>query len=302
VCELGQDFAAAADLLAGSTSASPVAMLNDYNSRWSIQWQPHHHDFSYVAHFNHYYRPLAARNIPVDILSADAPLDGYKLVIVPALLIVDEGRATRLKEFVRLGGCLVLTIRCGMKDNANALLPARQPGLLADLAGAEVEEYYALLDPIPVQGDWFAGTSQLWAERLHVLQADTQVVACYGSANGWLDGQAAITVHPYGQGLVYMVGAYLDEAAQQALLDQIVASAGVKPPVERPTGVEACRRTGAQGDEVLILINHERTEMQVQLPWPAQDHLSGQVVMNELQLAPYGVAVLTRRPDDNGAR
>jgi beta-galactosidase len=254
-----------------------------------------------VAHFNHYYRPLAARNIPVDILSADAALDGYKLVIAPALLIVDEGRATRLKEFVRLGGCLVLTIRCGMKDRANALMHARQPGLLTDLAGAEVEEYYALLEPIPVQGDWFAGSSQLWAERLHVLQADTQVLARYGSANGWLDGQAAITVHPYGQGSVYMVGAYLDEAAQQALLDQIVASAGVKPALEGPLGVEVCWRTSAQGDEVLILINHERTEKQVQLPWPAQEHIGGQVVASELQLAPYGVAVLTRRADDSDA-
>jgi beta-galactosidase len=277
-------------------------MLNDYNSRWSIQWQPHHHDFRYVTHFHHYYRPLAARNIPVDILSADAALDGYKLVIAPALLMVDEGRTTRLKEFVRLGGSLVLTIRCGMKDSANALVPTRQPGLLTDLAGAEVEEYYALLDPIPVQGDWFAGTSQLWAERLHVLQGDTEVVARYGAANGWLDGQAAVTVHPYGQGCVYMVGAYLDEAAQQALLDRIVASAGVKPALEVPTGVEVCRRTSAQGDEVLIVINHERTEVQVQLPWPALEHLSGQVVMSELQLAPYGVAVLTRRADDNEAR
>jgi beta-galactosidase len=207
-----------------------------------------------------------------------------------------------LAEFVKAGGFLVLTVRCGMKDNANALLPARQPGPLTELAGAEVEEYYALLDPIPVQGNWFAGTSHLWAERLRALQADTQVIARYGSANGWLDGQTAVTVHPHGQGFVYMVGAYLDEAAQQALLDQIVASAGVKPALERPTGVEACKRTSAQGNEVLILINHERTEMQVRLPWPAQEHLSGQAVMSELQLAPYGVAVLTQRAGDGGAR
>jgi beta-galactosidase len=302
VCQLGRDFASAAGLLSDSTPVPHVALLNDYSSRWSTQWQPHHQNWSYVAHFRHYYRPLAARNIQVDIVSADAPLEGYKLVIAPALLMVDESRAARLQEFVRLGGCLVLTIRCGMKDGANALLPARQPGLLAELAGAEVEEYYALLDPIPVQGNWFAGTSQTWAERLHVLQADTQVLARYGSANGWLDGQAAVTVHPYGQGFVYMVGAYLDEAAQQALVDQIVSSAGVKPVLERPTGVEACKRISTQGNEVLILINHERTEMQVWLPWPAQEHLSERAVMSELQLPPYGVAVLTRRADEGSTR
>jgi beta-galactosidase len=58
VRQLGQDLAAAADLLAGSVPVSRVALLNDYNSRWSIQWQRHHRDFDYVAHFTHNYRSL----------------------------------------------------------------------------------------------------------------------------------------------------------------------------------------------------------------------------------------------------
>ena len=295
VTQLGHDFSAVADLLANSTPVSPVALLNDYNSRWSIQWQRHHRDFDYVAHFTHYYRPLAARNIAADLLSAGAPLDGYKLVIAPALLIVGDACAARLSDFVRRGGFLVLTIRCGMKDGANALLPMRQPGPLTDLAGVEVEEYYALLDPVPVQGDWFTGTSRLWAERLRVIDpAETQVVARYGPANGWLDGQAAVTVHPYGQGFVTFVGAYLDEAAQQALLDHIVTLAGIRPVLETPGGVEARKRVNAQGQEVWIVINHERVEKQMHLPWPAQEHLSGQGVNGDLSLGPYGVAVLTR--------
>jgi beta-galactosidase len=211
------------------------------------------------------------------------------------LLIVDEGQAARLTDFVKRGGFLVLTIRCGMKDGANALLPARQPGPLTDLAGVEVEEYYALLDPVPVKGNWFTGTSRLWAERLRVIdEAATQVVAHYGPSNGWLDGQAAITIHRYGKGFVYCVGAYLDEAAQQALLDHIVTIAGVRPVLETPAGVEARKRVDAQGKEILIVINHERTVKQVRLPWAAQEHLSGQAKASELQLAPYGVAVLTR--------
>jgi beta-galactosidase len=235
------------------------------------------------------------RNIAADLLSANAAVDGYKLVIAPALLIVGDDCAARLKEFVRGGGFLVLTIRCGMKDDANALLPMRQPGPLTDLAGVEVEEYYALLDPVPVQGDWFTGSSSLWAERLRVLDpAETQVVARYGASNGWLDGQAAVTVHRYGRGLVTFVGAYLDEAAQQALLDQIVTQAGIQPVLETPKGVEARKRVGAQRQEVWIVINHEREEKQVHLAWPAQEHLSGDAVNGDLSLGPYGVAVLTR--------
>lgn len=41
--------------------------------------------------------------------------------------------------------------------------------------------------------------------------------------------------------------------------------------------------------EVFFLINHERTEKRVHLPWQAREHLSG-LDARELQLEPYGVA------------
>ncbi|MBM4464494.1 MAG: beta-galactosidase [Chloroflexi bacterium] len=293
--QLGRDFAAVSSLLANSAVVSEVALLNSYDSRWAIQWQRHHRDFDYVAHFNHYYRPLAARNIAADVISADTPLDNYKLVIAPALLMLNESRAARLRDFVARGGHLVLTIRCGMKDDYNALLPSRQPGPLVDLAGVEIVEYYALLDPVPVAGEWFTGTSRLWAERLRVLdETGTQVIARYGESNGWLNGHPAVTVHPHGQGRVVFVGAYLDEVSQQSLLDRITSAAGVQPVMETPVGVEARRRVTAAGEEVFIAINHERAEQLMRLPWPAREHLSGQSVGEELRLAPYGVAVLTR--------
>jgi beta-galactosidase len=290
---LGRDFAAASAVLADSTPVAEVAMLNSYDNRWSIQWQRHHRDFDYVAHFNHYYRPLAARNIVTDILSADAKLNGYRLVIAPALLMLNETRAAGLKTFVENGGQLVLTIRSGMKDDYNALLPQRQPGALTEIAGIEVEDYYALLEPAPVSGAWFNGTSRQWAERLKIRdEANVQVLARFGESNGWLDGHAAVTFHPYGKGGVYFVGAYLDDDSQQLLLDRIAQAAGVPPVMQTPAGVEACKRVNAKGEEIFIVINHTRKDQQVLLPWPAREYLNNQTV-NKLDFEPYGVAVIT---------
>ncbi len=295
VQSLGRDFAEVSPLLANSVPVADVAMLNSYENRWAIHAQRHHCDFDYVAHFNHYYRPLAASNIAIDVLSSDTSLDGYKLLIAPTLLMLNEIRAARLKAFVENGGHLVLTIRSGMKDDFNALLPARQPGSLAEIAGVEVEDYYALLDPVPISGPWFNGTSCLWAERLKVLDASgTEVIARYGPSNGWLDSQIGVTCHSYGKGLVYFVGAYLDDALQKILLDRITQSASILPVMDTPKGVEAGRRIDAKGREIFIVINHERVKHLVKLPWPAQEHLSGQTFMNELKLEPYGVAVLTQ--------
>ena len=295
VQQLGRDFATVSPLLAGSKIISQVALLNSYDSRWSVQWQRHHRDFDYVAHFDHYYRPLAARNVSADVISADAPLKGYRLVIAPALLILNDNRVEQLTDFVKQGGHLVLTIRCGMKDEYNALLPSRQPGPLADIAGVEVEEYYALEDEVPVTGNWFSGVSWLWAERLRVLDEDrTTAVARYGKANGWLDDQIAITVHPHGRGLVYLVGVYLDDAAQQTFIDHVVKMAGVRPVMETPAGIEVRRLVNAERTGVFVMINHTPAERLVQLPWQAREYLSGQLMAGELELAPYGVAILTR--------
>jgi beta-galactosidase len=288
--QLADDFAATTNVLTGTVPVSEVALLNSYDNRWSIHAQRHHRDFDYVAHFQHYYRVLARRNIASDILSAEAALDGYKLVIAPALLMLNETRALQLKTFVENGGHLVLTIRSGMKDDFNALLPLRQPGILAEVAGVQVEDYYALLDPVPVIGENFKGESRIWAECLKVRdEAATKIIARFGESNGWLDGQSAITSHPHGKGLVTYIGAYLDEASQQA----IVQSAGVEPVMNCPAGVEARKRVNPHGEEVFIVINHERTKKKVELPWLAREHLKA-VDTNKLQLEPYGVAVFTQ--------
>jgi beta-galactosidase len=298
---VGQEFKVVSNLLAGSVVKARVAMLNCYDSRWSIGWQRHHNDFDYVAHFKHYYRSLAVRNINVDIISADEPLDGYKLVVAPALLILNEKRVVQLKEFVKNGGSLILTLRSGMKDEFNALLPSRQPGALAEMAGLEVEEYYALLDPIPIKGNLFKGTSRLWAERLRLLDINLTIpVARYGASNGWLDDQVAVAVHPYEKGMVYYVGAYLDEASQQALMDQILITSGIRP-IQAPDGVEIRTRVKTDGGEIYFVINHSHKEQILHLPWAGREHLSQQEIEGEIKLPPFGVAILTKKAGDKPA-
>jgi beta-galactosidase GanA len=96
----------------------------------------------------------------------------------------------------------------------------------------------------------------------------------------------------YGSGFVYYVGAYLDDAAQQALLDRLMEMAQLQP-YAAPQGVEV--RLFVKGDqEIYLMINHERVEHAVSLPYFARDRLTGSSYGGVMTLAPYGVAVLTR--------
>jgi beta-galactosidase len=294
--QLGSEFAKISDLLAGSQVQAKVAILNDYASRWSLDWQPHHKDFNYVQHLIHYYKYFAANNIPVDIISADELLDGYRLVIAPGLAILNPKRVEHLTKVTEHTSGLIFTIRTGVKDTYNALLPSRPPGPLTELTNVEVEEYYALDTPVTVKGNFFNGVSRQWAERLNIINESQlyQPVARYVSHNGWLDDQVAITVNTYKRGYVYYVGVYLDEYAQSKLLAHICKIVGIKSLMETPRGVEVCQRITPEGEKVYILINHETSPKVVSIPWEAHEYLSGGTGKGDLKLSPYGVAVLTK--------
>jgi beta-galactosidase len=295
---LGGEIAAASPAIADTMMAdASVAILNSYPSRWSIEAQRHHAEFDYVEHLVHHYRPFASRNVAVDIVSPAARLDGYRIVVAPALVVLHDGVEERLRRFVKGGGHLVLTIRSALKDADNAFFPARQPGPLAELAGVEVEDFYALFEPIPIEGDGLRGTTRIWAERLALRDGDgapAEVLASFGPGLHWLGGHPAVTARRVGTGSVTYVGGFLDEGSQQALTDRILAEAGVIPVLATPTGVEARARRNREGGEVLILINHGQSAASVDLPWPAVDHVSRGHVGDTVHLAPDQTAVLTR--------
>jgi beta-galactosidase len=307
VQQLGRDFQALGTVLDETSPRSEVALLHSYDARWSLNLQRHHKDFDPVEHLLHYYRPLAARSVGADIVSAEAPLDGYKLVVAPALTVLSETTVANLAAFVEAGGTLVLTVRCGQKDTHNALFPTLQPGPLRDLAGVEVEEYFALDEPVPVRAAWrspMAGESRLWAERLRPLAENVEILARFGASNGWLDEGCAIARRAVGSGggQVVTVGAVLNDALQIDLIDWLLETVSLSPvwPAPRP-GVEVARRVGTDGRAVVLVINHNRQEVSLPLPVTAdptsrtrlRDLLTGEVFEETTILPPYGVRVFS---------
>ncbi len=133
--QIGADFDKAGPALAGTTVHSEVALLNDYPSRWAIDWQRHNKAFDPVDAFMSFYTPLHDAVRSIDVVKDTVPLDQYKLVVAPALNLITPEAAKNLEQYVRNGGHLVLGPRSGMKDEDNSLWPERQPGPLDAAAG-----------------------------------------------------------------------------------------------------------------------------------------------------------------------
>jgi beta-galactosidase len=288
---VGAEFDKARGVLADTSPVAQVALLNSYDSRWAIDFQRHNQAFDPVKQFVSWYGPLRARAQAVDIISADAPLQGYRLVVAPALNVLTPAEAQALEAYVRAGGHLVLGPRSGMKDGFNALWPQRQPGPLSGPLAGRVEQFYALADPAPLSGQWGQGQATIWAEALSAKDPGTKVLMRYGASNGWLDGQPAAITRQVGRGAITYVGAWMDETLTAAMAQDMVAGAGVAPIVpDAPEGVEAALREGG-GRRVLILINHLDQPRSVALPQAMDDVLHGGRLWR-VELPPHEVAVL----------
>jgi beta-galactosidase len=235
---------------------------------------------------------LREQRLTVDIVSADAPLDGYKLVLAPSLNMISAELAARLLAYVQQGGHLVLGPRSGMKDEHNALNVQRQPGPLVEPLGGRVEQFYALEAPVPVSGTLGAGTAQVWAEQLSTRADAAEVLLRYGKANGWLDGQPAMISHRVGNGRMTYLGAVLDPALMRSVLQWLSDDAGVKPEFGPfPQGVELCRRV-AKDRAVYVFINHGAEQQEIALPGVLRDVLHDGLSIAKVVLESQGVAVL----------
>ncbi len=287
VARLGVELARASSLLDETQPVAEVAILDSHDDRWALLLQKHHADYDPSAHLATYYRPLRALVHTVDVVHPGASFEGLRLIVAPHLHAIGEALARSLEGFVRRGGVLVLGPRSGVKDENNRLLPSRQPGPLASVLGAHVEEYFALDVGVPVAP---AGEARIWAEWLETDEADAAGVLHYGPSNGWLDGKAAVVERKVGQGMVVYVGAWLDGATMARLAAGWVAASGADT-TPAPEGVELCRRIGA-GKEVWICINHGREEQRVPVPFSGVDVLTGRRCDREICLRARDVAVI----------
>jgi beta-galactosidase GanA len=79
------------------------------------------------------------------------------------------------------------------------------------------------------------------------------------------------------------------------MVDHFLQNAGIQK-VETPPGVEISVRVRPDGQQLYVVVNHERSPATVSLPFPVMNPLTGQPVDGGFRLAPYGVAVLLKSP------
>jgi beta-galactosidase len=221
-----------------------VALLFDYENLWATSIQPHAQGWNYWELQLTYYMTLRELGLDVAISHPRFDLSRYKVVLAPALNLVDESLATHLSDYVKQGGQLVMGPRSGFKTLSNRVhTPA--PGPLTQLMGVKITKVDALrsgyTEFVAIKFVKKGGRKKLsytiWADLLTPTTA--KVLATYESDA--YKNVAAVTEQKHGQGSCLTIGMWADVAGLRVLLSPVLERAGIET-LELPEGVRVTRR------------------------------------------------------------
>lgn len=231
---------------------SDIAMLYDYDSLASFRIQQQSLLLNIEQEMKRLHSVFFRSGQMVDILPARADFSGYKLVVVPHMIITDPDFVQRLSDYVRGGGVAVVTYRTAIKDRDNNLTFGKViPVDMTELLGLYVEETESVqeYDCIPLVGE---GKATAGIFRDMIVPETAQVLLRYDDP--FYRTFAAVTVNDYGDGSVYYLGTTPDDAALARILSLAMDKAGLQRMV-LPEGVETVVRSSINR-AVRLVINH----------------------------------------------
>ncbi|EAP97344.1 probable beta-galactosidase [Janibacter sp. HTCC2649] len=284
VCELGAIAARLGEVL-GSRVDADVAVLWDYEALWAMSGpcMPSS-EIDYVTAPHAVHRLLRDRGITCDVVHPSADLSRYRIVVVPSLYLVSDEDAASIAAAAAAGAHVVVTYFSGISDPDDHVRLGGYPGAFRELLGVRVEEFFPLRtdEVVALSG---GGHGSQWSEDTRVV--DAEVVTTY--AQGPLSGRPAVTRRSVGDGTAWYLGTLPDDTSLGSLLDEVAALAGVEPVTTMAAGVEAVRRSSADGSW-LFLLNHTTTEHELTVN--GHDLVSGSDVGPTHVLAPLCAAVI----------
>ncbi|SPB14658.1 glycoside hydrolase, family 42-like protein [Caballeronia novacaledonica] len=262
-CEIAAIESANVD--ANAVVRGKIALIYDYDAKWLFEIQPQGADFHYPRFAFEYYSALRALGFDLDVISADASLDGYAMIVVPPLPIVPDDFAARLAAS---DAQIVLGPRTGSKT-ADAQIPANlPPGALASLLPIRVWRVESMRPNVTeaVTFGTEAGHARHWRDLIDGPGVTVQA--------RFADGHPAYVRH----GSTHYFASLFDDRLTQTLFADIANQAGLTP---TPLGDDL--RISRRGN-LTYVFNYSNA------PYTIEDIADERFVIASREVEPQGVA------------
>jgi beta-galactosidase len=278
------------DGLLGARGEAECAILLDWESWWALELDSKPSAaVRMLEGVYSFYKPLFEANVPVDFAHPGSDLSSYRLVIAPNLYLVTDESVENLRRFVADDGTLLMSFFSGIVDGQDHIRLGGYPAPFRELLGIQIEDFIPMAAGERNRLDAQDGPYEcvLWADLIHLESAEA--LATY--TDGFYAGTPAVTRNIYGEGVAYYLGTRPEEGYTKSLLQRVYGEAGVRPTLGVPPGVDAVRRKTADAS-FLFVLNHNEEAVEIRLPNPGRDLLTGEEHDSMLLLEPLEVAIL----------
>ncbi|HEU5403441.1 MAG TPA: beta-galactosidase [Terriglobales bacterium] len=256
---------------------------------------------SYTTIVNQLHKAFYDANVGVDFLFPEDPdFSRYKLIVIPSLYIADDALLTKISNYVKNGGNVLMSFKSGFANENSAVRWVMAPGPLREAAGFSYQEFSNLEKPLALKGDpLHAGADNkvmYWAEFLKLEHA--QPIAYYD--HPFFGRWPAITRNRYGSGTLTYEGTFLSDELQHKVVLDVLKDAQV--PRQAQEGLPATVRekdgVNALGKTLHYYLNYSSERETFRYGHGAgTELLSGKTVATgqTIALVPWDVAIIEER-------
>ncbi len=187
------------------------------------------------------------RNMDANVLEISKSDLKYKLLIVPGVTVMDENTASKIREFVKNGGTVIMTSNSALVDETGQVFKITHPGKLSEVFGIRVASYEETESMNEISRKSFNGSKieiTYQGKTIDTKSARYDVIEPKG---GEVLGRITsldidypiITSNKYGKGRAIYVGLPADASVLNPLLDELIVDLGIKKGPDVPSGVMA---------------------------------------------------------------
>lgn len=230
-----------------------VAIIMSFDQEAALNLQPQSDGFHYYNQLKLYHDSITSLGSGCDIISEHTDYSAYKVIIAPTLYLTFKDTAERLHAFAENGGTVILTNRCGVKDEHNNCVMVPLPGVYSDMTGCTVAEYDAVgYDKVNIVMKHKNYAVSQWCDIIKNNSA--QVIAEYSER--FYKGTPCVLSNKFGKGLCYYVGIIGNRDFYRDFLANALDNAGIEFIKNLPDNVEITRRSNSEAECIFVFNNN----------------------------------------------
>ena len=297
VSKIGAELKRLGPSLAGMKKENRAAILMSSDSFHAIQSMPFHDRVDYMTVLSQMHAALYDLNVEADfVVPEETDWSAYKVLLVPPLYSAPDALLTRIADFVRQGGHVVMGFKSGFTNEYSTVRWTMAPGPLREAAGIRYQEFTNLAKDVRLTPDVFTlgekNAASVWAELLIAEKAQT--VLKYQSE--FLAPYPAVTRNVYGKGTLTYEGTYLSDELQREIVRDALKRAGLTGSDQNlPAGVKVRHGRNVRGQRLHFYLNMSGKPQAISYAYgDGSDITAAKPVVRGVQmtLPAWGVAVV----------